>query len=515
MNLEKSDLVNNKERLELALEIGKMGSWDVDFRTGKLFVNKQWLDVVGCELKPDEELTHEIWLSTVHPDDREYVLKFGKDYKDGIIEKYNLEYRGITKDNRTIWLLSKGSIVQRDEDGNPLRMIGVVSDITNDKLLKDSLQYAKIQAEEATKMKSEFLANMSHEIRTPLNAIIGFIDLLKDEETNDKKLDYLKTVSYSSKNLLDIVNDILDFSKIENGKLIVEEVSFDTYEEFGMSKKLFSAKAAEKSINLQVKYEGIPKYLKSDSLRINQIINNLLSNAIKFTPHGKNIYLNFSYKEGRLFVSVRDEGIGIKQDKLKHIFDAFSQEDASTTRKYGGTGLGLSISTRLVELLKGKINIKSELGVGSEFYFEIPAKIGDVIQDENKSNNEFDKLIGKKILLVEDMTINQTLMKALLKLVEVEVDIANDGVEAIEKFKINKYDSILMDENMPNMNGLEATKCILEIEKESGLLHTPIIALTANYVEGNDNRFLSVGMDEYLTKPIDKNLLYKTIAKFI
>ena len=204
--LKDSDLVNNnKERLELALEIGKMGSWDIDFRTDKLLVNEQWLDVVGCDLKLDEELTQETWLKTIHPDDRERVLKFGKEYKDGLVNEYNIEYRGVTKDNQTIWLLSKGAIVQQDKDGNPVRMVGVVSDITKDKLLKDSLKYAKTQAEEAAKMKSEFLANMSHEIRTPLNAIIGFIDLLKEEEKNDKKLDYLNTVSYSSKNLLDIV----------------------------------------------------------------------------------------------------------------------------------------------------------------------------------------------------------------------------------------------------------------------------------------------------------------------
>ncbi len=513
--LRTKELNESKERLDLALQIGDMGSWDIDFLSGKLVVNDQWLKVVGCEADADNNVTHAIWLSTIHPDDRERVLKFGSDYKDGLIDEYNLEYRGITKESDTIWLLSKGAIVQRDKNNKPVRMVGIVSDITKDKLYKDSLKHAKIQAEEAVRMKSEFLANMSHEIRTPLNAIIGFIDLLKEQEKDDEKLNYLNIVSRSSRSLVDIINDILDFSKIESGKLTIEKADFNSYEEFDMTKELFKAKADEKKINLHMIYNELPKYLKSDALRIKQIINNLLSNAIKFTPENKNIYISIKYQEKKLFVSVRDEGIGIKKDKLEHIFEAFSQEDLSTARKYGGTGLGLTISTRLVDLLGGKLKIISEVGIGTEFYFEIPIEIGESVKEDNKETLNLDNLKGVNILIVEDIKTNQKLMKVLLEKVEALADIANDGVEAVEKFSKNKYDCILMDENMPNMNGIEATECIISYEKENKLKHTPIIALTANAIKGDRDRFLAVGMDEYLSKPIDKDKLYEMISEFV
>ncbi|MBN2782009.1 MAG: PAS domain-containing protein, partial [Campylobacterales bacterium] len=341
-------LHERKERLELALRIGKLGSWDVDFLNNKLVVNEEWLKVVGYEMRDDEVFTNETWISTIHPDDRQRVLDYGKEYKNGFIDEYNLEYRGVTNENKTVWLVSKGAIVQRDANNKPMRMIGVVSDITKEKLLKDSLQQAKNQAEEAVKMKSAFLANMSHEIRTPLNAIIGFIELLKEQEVDKEKQKYLNIVSSSSKNLVDIINDILDFSKMESGKINLEFINFNTYEEFDMTKKLFQARADEKDIKLHLNYVDVPKYIKSDILRIKQIINNLLSNAIKFTPDGKNIYLDMSYKDNTLHISVKDEGIGIKKDKLQYIFEAFNQAESSTSRQYGGTGLGLSISSKLV-----------------------------------------------------------------------------------------------------------------------------------------------------------------------
>jgi CheY-like chemotaxis protein/two-component sensor histidine kinase len=356
---------------------------------------------------------------------------------------------------------------------------------------------------------------MSHEIRTPLNAIIGFIDLLREQEQDKQKLEYLNIVNTSSKSLVNIINDILDFSKIESGKLSIEHIDFDVKEEFDITKKLFQAKADEKDINLQVTYKDVPKYLKSDILRIKQIVNNLLSNAIKFTPKDKNITLSVEYKNDHLLVAVRDEGVGIKKDKLQSIFEAFSQEEASTSRKYGGTGLGLSISSRLVQLLGGELKVKSKLGEGSVFYFTIPVEIGEEIQKESEEDLSGDVFKGKKILLVEDIKTNQQIMKILIEKVGMSIDIANDGLEAIEMFTKGKYDCVLMDENMPNMNGLEATHEIITYEKDNKLEHTPIIALTGNAVDGDRERLMAAGMDEYLNKPIDKEKLYKQIASFV
>ncbi len=216
----------NKERLELALKVGNLGSWDVDFTKNETIVNEQWSNVTGYKLKDSHTLSKDTWLETIHPDDREMVLKAGADYKQGLSKEYSVEYRGITSDNEVRWLRTTGAITQRDEDRNPTRMVGIVRDVTKDKLYNKQLEHAKTQAEEIAKMKSEFLANMSHEIRTPLNAIIGFIDLLREQEQDKQKLEYLNIVNTSSKSLVNIINDILDFSKIESGKLSIEHIDF-------------------------------------------------------------------------------------------------------------------------------------------------------------------------------------------------------------------------------------------------------------------------------------------------
>jgi len=363
----------------------------------------------------------------------------------------------------------------------------------------------------ANKAKSEFLANMSHEIRTPLNAILGFIDLLKEDTKGRKSENYVNIIDNSSKSLLKIIEDILDFSKIESGKLDIDKVDFNSKAEFEVITHLFDAKCSEKNISLILNLDkNIPQIINTDPFRIKQIISNLLSNAIKFTKEGKNIIVSIIYKNKSIFVSVKDDGIGISKNKLKHIFEAFNQEDNSTTRNYGGTGLGLSISSELVKLLGGKLKVKSKEGIGSEFYFLIPVTIGEILQLDTNITNNID-FKNKKLLLVEDNKANQIFMKVVLKKINLEFDIANDGIEAIDMFKSNRYDIILMDENMPNMNGIEATKQILEYEKKNNLAHIPIVALTANALKGDRQRFLEAGMDEYLAKPLDKNKLNKTL----
>lgn len=505
----------NKERLDMALKIGSLGTWDVDFLKNETTINAEWLKVSGFDDNNARVIYKEDWISTIHSDDVDRVLKYGSDYKNGLIQDYNLEYRSITKDRKVIWLSSTGAIVQRDDNGEPIRMIGVVRDITEEKIYQEQLKLAKTQAEETARMKSEFLANMSHEIRTPLNAIIGFIGVLKEEETDEIKREYLDIVDSSSKSLVNIINDILDFSKIESGKLGIEHIDFESHKEFNMTKELFQAKADEKNINLQINYIEVPNYLKSDILRIKQITNNLLSNALKFTPEDGNITITIEYKNKKLLVAVKDSGVGINEDKLETIFEAFSQEDLSTSRKYGGTGLGLSISSRLANLLGGKLKVNSKVGVGSVFYFDIPIEIGKVIADEVQTNEKTHNLEGKKILLVEDAEANQKVMKVLLEKKKMKVFIANDGLEATKMYTTEKYDCILMDENMPNMNGLEATKEILNYEEVNKLSHTPIIALTGNAVEGDRERLLAAGMDEYLNKPIDKDKLYRVLSSFV
>ena len=379
--------------------------------------------------------------------------------------------------------------------------------------------------------KSKFLSNMSHEIRTPLNTIMGFIDLLKEEDLNKKSSEYVDMIGQSSQNLLKIIEDILDFSKIESEKLDINKIDFNTKNEFNVVTYLFLDKCLEKDISLTLNIDDkVPSFINTDPLRIKQVIINLLSNAVKFTSEGtrvktqckdglnpscKNIDVNISYKDKVLKVSVKDNGKGIEKDKLSHIFESFSQEDNSTTREFGGTGIGLSISSQLVKLLGGELKVKSEVGIGSEFYFDIPIGIvKDTVATTTTSSTAIN-LENKKILLVEDNKANQIFMKIIFKKLKIEFDLANDGLEAIEFFKKNLYDAILMDENMPNMNGIKATKEILAIEKEKNIKHTPIIALTANALKGDRERFLEAGMDEYITKPTNKQKISDILSKIL
>ncbi len=391
--------------------------------------------------------------------------------------------------------------------------------LKSSEILEASNENAKLLVEkskQASKTKSEFLANMSHEIRTPLNAILGFIDILKERESDKEKLKYIQTIQSSSTTLLSIINDILDFSKIESGNLNIEKVDFNTKDELSSLADLFRAKSSEKGVSLTFKMEdNIPKALKSDPLRIKQVMANLLSNAIKFTPRNGRIELLMRYSDNKLHISVKDNGIGIAYDKQADIFKAFTQAQSSTTRKYGGTGLGLAISSKLVKMLGAELKLESKEGSGSRFYFEIPVEVGTFKEQIIAKKSDTEALKGKRILLVEDNKANQMFMSLILKKFGIIFDIANDGLEAVSTYKNNFYDLVLMDENMPNLNGIEATKQILEYEREENLKHTPIIALTANALKGDRERFLSAGMDEYLTKPLNKEKLAFTLNYFL
>lgn len=385
----------------------------------------------------------------------------------------------------------------------------------NNKQITLDLVKSKQEIEKSNRLKSEFLANMSHEIRTPLNAIVGFIDILKDDEIDAKKMRYLDVIKNSSKNLLELINDILDFSKIENSKIVLEYRDFDLIEELNSIVNLFAIKVKEKNINFIVNIDtNLPKIIETDNLKLRQVIINILGNAIKFTTENKTIIFDVKCKSNELYFSIKDEGIGIEENKQRLIFDPFIQADNSTTRKYGGTGLGLAISSRFVEALGGKIELKSEYGKGSVFYFNIPFVIPIKTTQKILSYVE-KKILSGKVLLVEDNKSNQLFMNIILKKLGLEFEIANDGLEAVTKFKENRYDIILMDENMPNMTGTEATKIIREIERVKNLKRTSIIALTANALVGDKQKFLDAGMDEYITKPIDKKILHKVLETLL
>ena len=495
--------------------------------------NQAVVDMLKYDNKIEFLNTHPSKLSPLkQPDGQDSFEKANRMMQLAITNGSNrFEWKHTKKDGESFWCevsLTPMHINQEDIIHTSLRDITSVKEVESiaQNIIKQrTREYKKAmqKAQTANIAKSQFLANMSHEIRTPLNAIMGFIELLKDDEENEDKIKYLETIDTSSHNLLEIINDILDFSKIESNQIVLEYRDYNPLDEFDSIVELFKARALEKNLTLDINIDKkLPTYINSDALRIKQVIINLLSNAVKFTSENKTVYFKIEFKnDNKLFVSIKDEGIGIPKDKLQTIFEPFTQADNSTTRKFGGTGLGLTISSKLIEALKGKLEVKSIPNIGSEFYFTIPVKIIDV-QPIKEDIEEEDKKLSGHILLVEDNEANQMFMKVILKKMGFTFDIAFNGLEAIERFPKmtcedgnTKYDVILMDENMPNMNGIEATKRILEIEQKLSLPHTPIIALTANALKGDRERFLSAGMDEYITKPVNKNKLSEVLEKFL
>ncbi|QFR49179.1 response regulator [Sulfurimonas lithotrophica] len=390
-------------------------------------------------------------------------------------------------------------------------------------LKQEELQEARENAEAASRFKSEFLANMSHEIRTPMNGVLGFVEKLSKSEKDPERLKQFKIIKNSGETLLSIINDILDLSKIETGKMELEYHPYNIKQLFDDTASIFTELISNKNITFKSNIdEKIPSCLLVDQLRLKQVVFNLLSNAVKFTSQNGTIRLDANIVNDTLHCSVIDSGVGIAKENQIKIFEAFGQEDTSTTRKFGGTGLGLSISYKLISMMGGKLNVKSQLDKGSEFYFDIPLHYCD--EDTELDNNSiideeysFNDVISSNahILVVEDNKTNQLLLGMILEELGFTYDVANDGLESLELFKNNDYDIVLMDENMPNMNGIEATKKIRKIENKNSLKKTPIIAVTANALAEDRNRFLESGMDEYISKPYTEDDILKILRKFL
>lgn len=388
----------------------------------------------------------------------------------------------------------------------------VFSDITY-------LEEAKIKANEANEAKGKFLANMSHEIRTPMNAIIGLTNLIIETRLNKKQEDYLQKIKSSTNSLLRIINDILDYSKIEAGKMTLEKRSFKFFDLIDKIRQMFYTHSSSyNDIKFEIHIDpNVPRAFIGDIVRLEQIIINLLSNSFKFTKEGSVELLVKAIKDNKynLCFEIKDTGIGIENEKIDTLFESFTQEDSSTTRNYGGTGLGLSITKQLVTLFGGEIEVNSEKGIGSSFKVYLNLEIDeDYIEDVKNIQDDMRKELlcyhKVKILVAEDNLINQDVIQGYLGNFDFEIDLTNDGQECLEKFKTNFYDLVLMDINMPNMNGYEATKEIRKIETK-----IPIIALSANARDEDISYSLSQKMNAHIVKPIEFKALYKTLCEFL
>jgi len=492
----------------------------------KLYVNDEIENLTGYT--KEDFLENRIFLvDLVHPDDTQMVIDLNKNSLKKK-EPFHLTYRLQRKTGEYIWVEEFGDAVIKDDKVEFLE--GIIFDITEKKEIESEIK-ARELAEESNKAKSDFLANMSHEIRTPLNAIIGFTDLLKETPLEKTQLEYVSTVNQSADILLEVVNDILDFSKIETGKLDLEYQKTDLFELANQIIDIIKFDSKQKGIELELNLDkNLPQFVIIDPLRIKQVLLNLLSNAVKFTDKGKvELIVQLAYIAediANVKFMVIDSGIGIKKDNHKKIFEPFSQEDNSTTRKYGGTGLGLSISNNLLKLMGSKLELDSNYRKGSTFYFDLNLNFSDndsnfelidinnlEVEFENVSQHfEKDLLLPIKVLIVEDNKINMMLARTLLTKIVPNAILfeASNGKIGVDKCKETNPDIILLDIQMPVLNGYEAAQEIRKFNNE-----VLIIALTAGTVKGEKEKCIESGMNDYISKPVNKDLFENVLIKWL
>lgn len=494
-------------------------AWMAD-ETGWIYwYNKRWYDYTGTN---PEEKQGWAWQKALHPDMAQDIIKGFKkaieaaeDWEDTFL------LRG--KDGTYLWFLSR-AVPVRNKEGKVIRWFGTNTDITQQKETNKKAEAATLIAEEAMKAKQQFLSNMSHEIRTPMNTIIGFTNVLLKTKLDDKQKEYINSIKASGDSLIVLVDDILDLAKVDAGKMTFQLIPFKLSESITTLLHLFEIKSQEKNVELVNEYDStIPKVLLGDSVRLHQILINLMSNAIKFTTKGKITMrvslIDENHEKVTIKFSVTDTGIGISENRLEDIFGAFQQATNNTSQLFGGTGLGLAIAKQLVEYQGGVLSVTSKVDEGSTFSFMLSFKKTKVEPAEPEDTEEVGKTDAEimltmkniKILVVEDVKMNQLLMEIILEDFGIEVDLADNGKIAVEKLKINNYDMIIMDLQMPEMNGFEATEYI----RNKMNSQIPIIAFTANVTTMDVEKCKAIGMNDYIAKPIDEKLLYKKIIKYL
>lgn len=439
------------------------------------------------------------------------------------INQYITDRTYVTKTGRNV-IMSVAVSSSLSDDGEQLSLAHF-RDVGDERAAQTALSDALERAEESTRLKSEFLANMSHEIRTPLNGVIGMAQVLSHSELTDQQAEHVSIIQESSSNLLSLLNDILDLSKVEAGKIAISPVEADFRHKLNRLYELYAPAAREKGLDLRVACSpNIPSRLLFDPVRVRQCVGNLVSNAIKFTKSGQVLVAATSTQIGdeyEIKIHVSDTGIGIPPQKLTHIFEAFQQADGSTTRNFGGTGLGLTITRNLAKLMGGDLSVTSEVGRGSIFTLTFTTKTAVPIAQTNdrrptgiaKPSAANRRMSGQKILVVDDNIVNRQVAKSILEIYGLEIETADDGIDAVEKLQDTPFDLVLMDIHMPRMDGVRAVE---RIRSGDGLnVSTPIIALTADAMSGDREKYLAKNMNGYVSKPINERELLTEIGRVL
>ncbi|MFM7309457.1 MAG: ATP-binding protein [Flavobacteriales bacterium] len=505
-HLAESQRTQSEERMLGIVSDLNLGMAEYDLKGNLRAVQPRFAEIFHCEVE-DMIGKNESYFQRVqieNPSDQLFRFSFARE---------SFEAPFFTKDGQLIWLLCSTSPVYsatHQISGGVM----VVFDITARKQMESELIEARTAAEAGLEVRKSILANVSHELRTPVNAIVGMSSLLANTTLDSEQSAFVQTLKFSSDGLIVLIDDLLDVSRIESGKMELESIPFSMREVFNAVQKLHENRAQEKGIefisNLD---ETMHQYYLGDPHRLSQVLNNLVGNAIKFTQKGfikveAHCLVNEA-QEQIVEIRVEDSGIGISHERQQAVFLEFSQEDSSTTRRYGGTGLGLTISRKLVDLMGGELTVKSEKGVGTTFQFSV--RLMKTNEPEVKTTDEAMDLHGMNILLVEDNEINQYLANVLLESWNAEVDTCLNGEEALNKLREHTYDLVLMDLQMPILDGFDAT---LKIRTELKL-EVPILALTANALSGERDRCLQLGMNGYVSKPFQPERLYQEIRVYL
>lgn len=521
------ELKETKERLDLAIWGASAGVWDWNVQSDAIYLSPRLKEIAGYTDEDVPDTVNEFH-TLLHPEDRTQVMRRAQAYLNKEIDAYETVFRIQHKKGGWRWILSRGRALW-DKHDKPYRMIGVHTDITTQKELEDKLHEARQKAEASSEAKSAFLANMSHEIRNPMNIIIGIASLLaKHQSLSPEVKEYADALQSGANTLHGLLNDILDFSKLESGMMTLDRSQFNLKTVLTESINLAAFRAREKHLALETDIPAsLPNTFIGDPLRVRQIVNNLLSNAVKFTEQGS-VKLSVTAapdstgKRCNVTIRVKDTGIGIAEDKLGMIFEKFIQTDPLAARRSSGTGLGLAICKELTELMGGKIYVTSTKDQGSEFIVRLPLEVAVekqlVSPAKPAKSRESKNAIRGTVLLVEDYKPNVLVIRTVLTDLGYEckaIHTAEDAISLLCSDSRKQFYAVLMDVQLPDLNGFEATRYIRAYEKAYHLPPIPIIAMTAHALMGDRDKCLDSGMDEYIAKPFDTEDLAEKLAKVV